>query len=117
MANEANIADHLLTMRKHVLRLAEEANERDEPAMVYFIAPIEGGPVKIGTTKNINQRLATIQSSSPLPLHLISCAPGDRDLETSLHAMFHTERLHGEWFEPSNWLLGVAAEFADRWTG
>jgi hypothetical protein len=70
------------------------------PAYVYMI--YGGGRLKIGTTKDLIDRLDTLQNTSPNTLQIVWCAIGDRKYEKKLHAMFATDRLHGEWFNVSD---------------
>ena len=109
--------EHVRKAEEWAQRLAEEADKANCEELVYFIAPEQGGPVKIGITKDIRKRFATIQSHSPYKLDIISVAPGGRELESHLHTMFFRERLHGEWFEPSERVMWMADTFAVRWIG
>lgn len=65
---------------------------------VYYIGA-EGIPVvKIGTSINPSARLATLQTSSPVRLHIWATCTGGRELEHRLHRRFAAHRHHGEWF-------------------
>lgn len=70
---------------------------------VYFVQPIDGGPVKIGyTTKPPEERLKELQIGSPVTLRVITWLPGQSmELERELHRALGFWRLHGEWFESS----------------
>lgn len=68
---------------------------------VYFIT--NGVHVKIGKSKDIQKRLASLQTGSPLPLELLGFIPcSDEKERTWTEAMIHEECLdqvvHGEWF-------------------
>lgn len=65
---------------------------------VYFIKCSLTGLVKIGTAKQVAQRLAELQTGSPGQLVLIAEIEGDRAEEMRLHAQFHSLRERGEWF-------------------
>lgn len=132
MRNKATSADHSRTTprgrvvlparmvrswARTALKMAEAADAAGCDQVVYFIAPIGGGAVKIGVTQDLRRRFAAIQGCSPLPLDIISLAPGGRELESHLHTMFAGARLHGEWFEPSPELLDVSDKLAVRWIG
>ena len=61
------------------------------------------GPVKVGISKNVNARLATIQTSCPQPIELayvFECPDRDiaRAIELSFHEVQKDKRTHGEWF-------------------
>lgn len=68
---------------------------------IYFIAPA-GGPIKIGfTVVEPECRLAELQIGSPVPLELVGSRPGYRSDEQWLHGRFTDQRMHGEWFRPT----------------
>lgn len=93
---------------------------RTPPGGVYFIQCIgPGHPIKIGYAKNVAQRLAEHQCSSPYELRLIRAVPGPRPLEREMHRRFAEDRLRGEWFKPSTDLLRFAhhCETYDAGTG
>ncbi len=75
-----------------------EGKSGDAPRFIYFIQPVGGGPIKIGTTTNLLRRFNTIQSNSPVPLKLVHYMDGGRVEESMLHEKFKDERLWGEWF-------------------
>ncbi|MEP2923813.1 MAG: GIY-YIG nuclease family protein [Bauldia litoralis] len=54
--------------------------------------------VKIGMTRNVGMRLATLQAASPFELVLLASEPGYVQREAELHAMFADLRVRGEWF-------------------
>lgn len=61
------------------------------------------GPVKVGISKSVNARLATIQTSCPQPIDLayvFECPNRDiaRYIEESFHDTQKEKRTHGEWF-------------------
>ena len=66
---------------------------------VYFIRQGKGGPIKIGITTNIESRMRTFQTASPVPLHLLRLEPGGRRRELQLHHRFRAYRMEGEWFQ------------------
>lgn len=69
-----------------------------ELLFVYFIQADGGGPIKIGCSSNVEQRLADLQKSSPVTLRCLFRAPGGFEIERELHGMFRRHRRHGEWF-------------------
>lgn len=89
---------------------AARCRMRDEP-IVYFIQAEGGGPIKIGTTTNIRQRLDSLQAGSPVLLRVLGTIPGNHVLERALHQRFATARSHFEWFLPTPALMAfIAAE-------
>lgn len=66
---------------------------------VYLVGSTLTRPVKIGVAKNAEARLDELRIGSPVPLHLIWKARGDRALEINLHQYFAPYRIHGEWFD------------------
>jgi len=65
---------------------------------VYFIQASQGGPVKIGTSRSPERRLARLQESSGFDLALLTVVPGNRSLESKIHRELSAWRLRGEWF-------------------
>lgn len=57
----------------------------------------ENGHVKIGKTRDVDKRLAALQTANPLPLRVIGKMPGDH--ERRLHHHLRMQRRSGEWFE------------------
>lgn len=71
---------------------------------LYVIGP-KTGAQKIGFSKNVQQRLRTLQTASALPLHVHISQPVPearvRLLEKQLHRELGYRRLSGEWFDLS----------------
>lgn len=78
-------------------RPAHQVCRGDQRQFVYFIGT-EDGPVKIGLTTNVRQRLESLQTASPIKLELLAYCDGDRWLEQRYHDFFAPHRLQGEWF-------------------
>jgi len=72
---------------------------------VYFVQAESLGRIKIGTSSNVAVRFGTLRTSSPDKLNLLGVIPGDCTVERALHKRFADERLHGEWFTPSERLV------------
>jgi hypothetical protein len=83
-----------------------EAVESVQGSVVYFVQAESGGPIKVGTTDRMRKRLTVLQSSCPVRLRVLATMPGGRDEEIALHIRFDRQRLHGEWFEPHDDLIG-----------
>jgi hypothetical protein len=74
-------------------------------SIVYFVQGANGGPIKIGTTTHLAGRLANLQALNAQKLCVLATVPcGGHKLERELHDKFKDDRLHGEWFEPSEHL-------------
>lgn len=78
---------------------------RRHPGFVYFIQGENGGPIKIGYTKDLKSRLSSIQTGHPDILKLLACFPANEKDEQKLHKKFDALRLRGEWFKPLQILL------------
>jgi Meiotically Up-regulated Gene 113 (MUG113) protein len=82
---------------------------------VYFIQMGNHGPIKIGHTRNIDRRLAMLQSANPEPLTVRLILEGGRPEEKSLHAKFRADRIGGEaggeWFRPSEAILNFIKSY------
>jgi|TARA_R100000501_G_C2595884_1_gene94440 Meiotically up-regulated gene 113 len=69
---------------------------------IYFVLSEDSGLVKIGKTKDIKKRFASLQTMSPVPLRIIGCFRAHDELEGTLHSRFAKYRHHGEWFKLSD---------------
>lgn len=68
--------------------------------MIYFIQPIDGGPIKIGRTNYIQRRFSELQNAASQELKILGVTEGHAKEEYDLHLLFSSAKLHGEWFEP-----------------
>ncbi len=68
---------------------------------VYFITDVlDAGPVKIGfTSGSVKDRLAALQTGSPVPLKVAASLMAPDYAERRIHRALAEYRLHGEWFE------------------
>jgi hypothetical protein len=87
--------------------------------MIYFAEAIGVGNIKIGHTDKDDalERLAELQTGSPVPLRLLGTMPGDMLVEKDLHRRFASSRVHGEWFTPSADLLALVPSRETRING
>jgi hypothetical protein len=67
-------------------------------SVVYVIEAVGLGMVKIGTSRNLENRLADLRYLCPMDIALVKAVPGGKELEAHLHKRFHEHRSHGEWF-------------------
>lgn len=77
------------------------------PTLLYFIAPVGGGPIKIGCTRCVEQRLQALMLWSPNRLEILATVPGYFRDELFLQWMFREHHLHHEWFSPVPELLKI----------
>lgn len=82
-----------------VLQRRDHRHPVSDSSVVYIIGSKQARPVKIGTSTNSPQRLASIQMMSPVILEIFHEHPGEYDLEAWLHTKFKRYRIHGEWFD------------------
>lgn len=69
---------------------------------VYYIRA-DNGAIKIGyTSKDVNSRLQSLSTSSPLDLELVACENGGLKLERQRHDEYAKSNIRGEWFKPSD---------------
>lgn len=83
--------------------------ERD----VYFLQGVETKRIKIGVSFNVPNRMAQLVSSEPLELLGVIKGGGEK-LERELHKKFAEQRVHGEWFKPSQELFEYIENFATQ---
>lgn len=75
---------------------------------IYFMGlPGPTGPVKIGWSKKLKQRLRDVQVGHPEPLGILFAFRGTASEENMLHRFFARDRIRkdGEWFTRNNLML------------
>ena len=97
-------------IRDAVLLLPEDRRFTTESPYTYFLQAGPGGPIKIGSTRNLLVRLRTLCAMFPLPLRLLGIV--ESDLEDRCHFRLGAFRLHGEWFAPSSVVLDFIRDYA-----
>lgn len=70
------------------------------PCFVYFVQAGEGGRIKIGTSRNVQNRMVKMQTDTPIDLRLLAVFHGDAQREAEIHALLRSHHAIGEWFEP-----------------
>lgn len=79
--------------------------------MIYFLQPVEGGPIKIGCSENIDARREQLEARYGQPLALLATMKGDVGEEFAIHRRFKHLRLgRTEQFRPAPELM----EFINR---
>lgn len=68
------------------------------PSVVYFIGA-DHGPIKIGSSKFLEARLAELRAVNPYRLSVLASCAGGIAEEFTYHKRFAQYRLHNEWFE------------------
>lgn len=69
--------------------------------MIYFLQSPGGGPIKIGTTENMDVRHKQLESHYGQPLALLASLDGSREEERAIHERFAEHRLgRTEQFRP-----------------
>lgn len=81
-------------------QIREEAANRRNGALVYFIQAGDGGPIKIGLAADVQSRLRSLQTSHHAKLALLATAAGGSKVERAYHKQFADHRHEGEWFSP-----------------
>ncbi len=78
--------------------------KRRPTTFVYFVGG-DDGPIKIGYSTNVKNRLAKIQNGCPFRVRVLATVRGSQSDEMVYHLRFAADRLHGEWFARSPELL------------
>lgn len=65
-------------------------------AITYYLQAESGGPIKIGFSVQLSNRLRDLTIGSPVKLRIVGVEFGD--VEAVRHNEFARYRLHGEWF-------------------
>lgn len=70
--------------------------------MIYFVQPIDGGPVKIGYSANVPVRVRQLELHYNCPLAVLAVIDGDLEDEAELHERFgHLRFGRTEQFQPA----------------
>lgn len=84
-------------------------------SFTYFAVPIEGGPIKIGRSKNPNVRMKQIRPT----VSLFAVVPESDLSEKAAHELFSDHRVKGEWFDITEGVIldtlskcGISPEFS-----
>jgi hypothetical protein len=85
-------------------------NSLQKQHYIYLMRPVGmAGPIKIGCSYKPAKRLVQLSYWSPFPLEIIAVAPGHFDTERRIHLHFPEERMHAEWFQPSERVVAFAS--------
>ena len=80
---------------------------------VYFFQAKMTGRIKIGHSVNPYYRLETLRSmNQDSRIKILLLIGGDRKKESELHRKFKKYHHHGEWFEPSQEILGYIENYS-----
>jgi hypothetical protein len=72
----------------------------NEENVVYLLLDTKTGHIKIGRSKNVSHREATLLAQSPV-IEAIAFWKAPKEAESHLHKTFAAKRLRGEWFDLS----------------
>jgi hypothetical protein len=97
------------------LQFKETRADRHYHYLIYFISdePLAiGSRVKVGFTKDINERMFTLQAGNPRQLNILKVihiegAHNVKRAEKKLHAMFRDQRLTREWFTANEDMISI----------
>lgn len=80
--------------------------ERDV-VFIYFVSPVGGGPIKVGSTSRPKARLAGLSGWSFLELEMVAKTEGKRSVEKAIRELCLGHVIRGEWYEPCETLLEI----------
>jgi len=100
-------------IRDAMLLLPGDQEYTTDESYTYFLQAGDGGPIKIGSTRNLLVRLRSLTMMSPVPLKLLGIMKGGK-VEEFCHARLAAFRVHGEWFVQSEVVLDFIREHAMR---
>ena len=104
-------ADDEMSMASYARRSAGAAPQgrgtaQGDQGVIYFLQPIDGGPVKIGHTADVAARLHQLELHYGRPMALLATMEGGRNEEQALHERFAHLRLgRTEQFRPDRELM------------
>lgn len=95
---------------RQIRKSLDRPNNAHTTSFVYFILDSDRKLIKIGIAKDVEHRIAALQTASPTDLRIVGCLAGARDLERTIHELLAVDRVRGEWFRPSPRLLRLVAD-------
>lgn len=75
------------------------------PGFIYVIQGELGGPIKIGYSQDVAQRVKELQTGYPDDLKVLHMFPGNMDIEAKIHQDLKKYRMRGEWFKPDKYVM------------
>lgn len=82
---------------------------------IYFIQGEFGGAIKVGFSKNPEERLKQLQTGYPDTLQRLLLVAGNEQDERNFHKEFEKFRLNGEWFKPDKFVLDKINELKEKY--
>lgn len=76
-------------------------------SVVYFAQEGDGGPVKIGWSRDATERLGNLATGNSNHLRLLHSVAGGPALELHIHELLAPDRIRGEWFKPTAAVMGL----------
>lgn len=97
-------------------RLLWQAQLSKGQTYVYFVQGDPGGPIKVGHTNRVGERVMALQTGNPQELRELAVVPAPRSVETAYHRLLSHERVRNEWFSgpDTDRLLCRVLEIAER---
>lgn len=86
-------------------RTPEQQREWERKSFVYFVQAGDSGPIKIGHTRDVDRRIASMRTGNHEELRLRLVVAGGWVTERELHRRFADAHKRGEWFHPAPELL------------
>lgn len=103
-----------------IVEIALTNGQRAKRGEFVYLMRADNGLTKIGLTDNLDRRVKSLQSSSPVEINLIGyikTATAEM-LEGELHNQFSKWRAHGEWFSLTDeQCLQIISEHGGVWDG
>lgn len=84
-----------------------------ENHVVYFVGGDEG-PIKIGWTQNLRNRLPCIQNGSSVALRVLATQKAPKAKERWYHKQFASSRVLNEWFERTPQLMALIESLSSQ---
>lgn len=101
------LSDEIIKEILHKKEIKKVSKIHTDGPWVYFImaGSEKWSPIKIGFTNDILKRFDQIKVSTHANVRLICAITGGRDLEKFLHNKFKEDRIKGEWFRQTSYIL------------
>lgn len=99
--------------RAALWRFIRRRNRRLLGRVVYFVTcEVDGFPIKIGMSLDLEERLRDLATSLPYPIKLLGAIPGTSATEAAIQRRWAALRLKGEWFQRTPELMAFISDEA-----
>ncbi|MEQ8674427.1 MAG: GIY-YIG nuclease family protein [Aggregatilineales bacterium] len=100
-------------LREYARELEKRLEKYEAPDFVYFLHDAMAQVIKVGHSRNVNERLRVLQRQSKRTLTLLGVMPGDKYVKRTIQQQFKTLlTADAEWYRADETLMAYINEHA-----